>query len=153
MASGRGIGRLAARLKRRREAAKLSSRTAAAILVITLFVMAVVCWPFVKCHMQAVAVLDLVANQPVPGLLQKIVSEPIETQELTIATSQGDVKARLYVPVKHKDAPALVVLHGVHHLGMNEPRLVAFASAMASCGLRVLTPFGCRGRMAGDPWV
>jgi len=140
MAKDRGIGRLADRLRRRREAAKLSSRTAAAIIVITLFVMAVVCWPFVKCHLQAVAVLDLVANQPVPSLLQKIVSEPIETQELTIATSQGDVKARLYVPVAHRNAPALVVLHGVHHLGMNEPRLVAFASAMASCGLRVLTP-------------
>jgi pimeloyl-ACP methyl ester carboxylesterase len=34
----------------------------------------------------------------------------------------------------------MVVLHGVHHLGMNEPRLIAFARAMASCGLRVLTP-------------
>jgi pimeloyl-ACP methyl ester carboxylesterase len=32
------------------------------------------------------------------------------------------------------------VLHGVHHLGIDEPRLVSFAAAMASCGLRVLTP-------------
>jgi pimeloyl-ACP methyl ester carboxylesterase len=28
----------------------------------------------------------------------------------------------------------------VHHLGIDEPRLVAFASAMAGCGIRVLTP-------------
>ena len=33
-----------------------------------------------------------------------------------------------------------MVLHGVHHLGIDEPRLVNFATAMASCGLRVLTP-------------
>lgn len=29
---------------------------------------------------------------------------------------------------------------GIHYLGMNEPRLVAFAHSMAACGLRVLTP-------------
>ena len=34
----------------------------------------------------------------------------------------------------------MVVLHGVHHLGMDEPRLIAFAAGIASCGLRVLTP-------------
>ena len=32
------------------------------------------------------------------------------------------------------------MLHGVHHLGIDEPRLEAFATAMASCGIRVLTP-------------
>ncbi len=135
-----GVRRVAARLRARREAAGISSRVAASIIVLTLLVMAVSLVPFVKCHLQAVAVLDLVANQPVPKVLQKIVSEPITTQELTIATSQGVIRARLYVPEKHPAAPALVVLHGVHHLGMNEPRLIAFASAMSSCGLRVLTP-------------
>jgi pimeloyl-ACP methyl ester carboxylesterase len=33
-----------------------------------------------------------------------------------------------------------MVLHGVHHLGIDDPRLTNFATAMASCGLRVLTP-------------
>ena len=132
-----GVRGLAARMRRRREIAKPQSRTAAAVIVLMLAVFA---WPFVKCHLQAVAVLDLVANQPVPSLLRATVMEPVTTQELTINTSQGAVKARLYVPVGRPNAPALVVLHGVHHLGMNEPRLIAFASAMASCGLRVLTP-------------
>ena len=36
--------------------------------------------------------------------------------------------------------PAMVIFHGVHHLGIDEPRLMGFASAMASCGIRVLTP-------------
>jgi acetyl esterase/lipase len=140
MAGSGGVAGLAARLRRRREAAGVSSRVAASIIVGVLVVLTACCWPFVKCHLQAVAVLDLVANQPVPGVLREIVAEPIAARELTIATSQGAVRARLYVPVRHPDAPALVVLHGVHHLGMDEPRLVAFASAMASCGLRVLTP-------------
>jgi len=135
-----GIARIAAGIRRRREAAGISSRVAIAIYAAVVLAIAAVCWPFAKCHMQAVAVLDLVANQPVPGLLQKIVSEPIATQDLTLSTTQGPVRARMYTPVHHPNAPALVVLHGVHHLGMDEPRLIAFASAMASCGLRVLTP-------------
>jgi len=137
---GRGIARIAAGIRRQREAAGISSRVAVAIYAAALIGLAALCGPFVKCHLQAIALLDLVANQPVPALLQKIVSEPITTQDLTLNTTQGAITARMYTPVGHPQAPALVVLHGVHHLGMNEPRLIAFASAMASCGLRVLTP-------------
>ena len=135
-----GVRHLASRLRRRREAAKLPSRIAAEIILLILVLLAAFVWPFIKCHLQAVAVLDLVANQPVPTLLRKIVAEPVTTRDLTIATSQGPIRARLYTPDHHPNAPALVVLHGVHHLGMDEPRLIAFASAMSACGLRVLTP-------------
>ena len=135
-----GVRTLATRLRRRREAAKLPSRIAAEIILLILVLLAAFVWPFIKCHLQAVAVLDLVANQPVPTLLRKIVAEPVTTRDLTIATSQGPIRARLYTPDHHPNAPALVVLHGVHHLGMDEPRLIAFASAMSACGLRVLTP-------------
>jgi len=38
------------------------------------------------------------------------------------------------------NAPAMMIFHGVHHLGIDEPRLMGFAKAMASCGIRVLTP-------------
>ena len=34
----------------------------------------------------------------------------------------------------------MVIFHGVHHLGIEEPRLMGFATAMAGCGIRVLTP-------------
>jgi len=50
------------------------------------------------------------------------------------------VRARLYLPVNRSHAPALVIFHGVHHLGIDEPRLMGFAAAMASCGIAVLTP-------------
>jgi acetyl esterase/lipase len=59
---------------------------------------------------------------------------------MKIMTSHGPVRARMYTPRRHPDAPVLLLLHGVHHLGMDEPRLVTFASAMAACGMRVLTP-------------
>lgn len=50
------------------------------------------------------------------------------------------ISARVYIPRNHSDAPGIVIVPGIHYLGMNEPRLVAFANSMAGCGLRVLTP-------------
>lgn len=100
-------------------------------------------WPFVKDHLQAIAVLREVASQPVPWAARAF-TVPVTTQDLhfTIEAPGGEqtVRARLYTPQNRQNAPAMVIFHGVHHLGIDEPRLVGFASAMASCGIRVLTP-------------
>jgi pimeloyl-ACP methyl ester carboxylesterase len=114
--------------------------------VVSAVVLGMVAWPFTKAHLQAVAVLRLVGGQPVPWVITKFVTEPVRTEEVSLATEAGLVRGRIYLPMRGRDAsqanglPGLVVLHGVHHLGIDEPRLVAFAAAMASCGLRVLTP-------------
>jgi pimeloyl-ACP methyl ester carboxylesterase len=112
----------------------------AALLVGFAVVLAAVAWPFTKAHMQAVAVLRLVSGQPVPWIITKMVAEPVRTEDVQFTTAAGVVRGRLYLPEGHPNAPGLVVLHGVHHLGIEEPRLVSFARAMASCGVRVLTP-------------
>ena len=110
------------------------------LLIAGVLILGITAWPFTKAHLQAMAVLQLVSGQPVPRPIAFTVSEPVLSQDLTIPTPEGPIRARLYTPSKHPNAPALVVLHGVHHLGMDEPRLMSFATAMASCGLRVLTP-------------
>ena len=56
------------------------------------------------------------------------------------AGSSSLVRARLYSPVGVKVPGGMVVVHGIHHLGMDEPRLVSFARAVAASGLTVLTP-------------
>jgi len=51
----------------------------------------------------------------------------------------GGVSARLYTPrggAKH----GVVLVHGVHHLGIEEPRLERFARALAGAGVVVMTP-------------
>jgi dienelactone hydrolase len=50
------------------------------------------------------------------------------------------VRARLYFPRDVAHPGGMVVVHGIHHLGMDEPRLVNFARAAAGSGLAVLTP-------------
>jgi len=140
---------LARTVHRLRESRQLVRRTGAhlhdrlafyALLAAGLVVFGIAVWPFTKAHLQAIAILQLVSGQPVPVGVKQVVSDPIATQDITLQLESGVLRARLYLPVDKPHAPALIVLHGVHHLGIDEPRLQSFASAMASCGIQVLTP-------------
>ena len=115
-------------------------RSLVALTVGLLIAIGALAWPFTKAHLQAVAILQLVSGQKVPWIIGKLVTLPVRAEEVNFATEAGVVRGRLYLPDRQPDAPGLVVLHGVHHLGIDEPRLVNFARAMASCGLQVLTP-------------
>lgn len=94
-------------------------------------------WPIVHAHLQSVALLDIVSGEKLPWLLQKTASGPVTTQNITLP---GNIRARIYTPDDHPNAPGVVIFHGVHHLGIDEPRLMSFAQALSACGLRVLTP-------------
>ena len=149
---GRGAGRVAASLRRARQA--VAARTFYSILAAAIVVFCVSAWPFTRAHLQAVALLRQVAGQPVPWLVGKLTSAPVATQDFSFmveaASGQQQVRARLYLPKTwlpktrlpgtQPQPPSLIVLHGVHRLGIDEPRLMGFAAAMASCGIRVLTP-------------
>jgi dienelactone hydrolase len=74
------------------------------------------------------------------GLLVRLEGHAVDTQELTLATTHGPVRARLYAPRGVARTPGMVLVHGIHHLGIDEPRLENFARAAASDGFSVLTP-------------
>jgi dienelactone hydrolase len=120
--------------------AGLRKKRFAALVFASMMAAGAMAWPFTRAHLQSVVILRLVSGQKVPSSISRLVTEPIQTEDLDFATDAGTVRGRLYLPQRHPNAPGLVVLHGVHHLGIDEPRLVGFARAMASCGLRVLTP-------------
>src|SRR5580658_7747787 len=57
-----------------------------------------------------------------------------------IVRAVGDpIRARLYLP-RGASQGAMVLVPGVHHLGIDEPRLVHFARAVSASGVVVLTP-------------
>jgi acetyl esterase/lipase len=93
--------------------------------------------------LQAVAVMREVSGQPVPWVAREL-TVPVTTEDFSFpietATGRQQVRARMYTPQGKPHAPAMVIFHGVHHLGIDEPRMMGFAAAMASCGIRVLTP-------------
>jgi len=109
---------------------------ASAVLLVTAALAAFHGWDYFR----AATLLLRIQNPQNPGTLSKITATPF-TEELTeVPTPSGPIRARSYVPSASPHAPGMVILHGVHHLGIDEPRLVAFARAVAASGIRVLTP-------------
>ncbi len=84
-------------------------------------------------HVRAAALLarfeDTKAAQPV--LDESLVSVP---------APRGPVRARLFRPPGRPDAPGVVLVHGVHYKGIDEPRLLRFARSIADAGVTVLAP-------------
>jgi pimeloyl-ACP methyl ester carboxylesterase len=79
-------------------------------------------------------------NPNASGPLVRLESHALDIQELTLSTTQGPVRAKLFTPRGIAHPPGMVLVHGIHHLGIDEPRLMNFARAAASDGFSVLTP-------------
>jgi pimeloyl-ACP methyl ester carboxylesterase len=91
-------------------------------------------------ELRSAAFLIRFLNPKANGLLVRLEAHQFDTHDVTISTSQGPVRARLYVPRGAAHSPGMVLVHGIHHLGIDEPRLVNFARAAANNGFSVLTP-------------
>ena len=86
------------------------------------------------------AVLIHFLNPRASGLFLRWETYPVVTQDVVLPLAQGSVRARLYMPGGVAHPPGMVVVHGIHHLGIDEPRLASFAGAAAGSGFAVLTP-------------
>lgn len=67
----------------------------------------------------------------------------VETLEIAgeVSGAGGTVRARVYLPIGGVERPrGMVLAHGVHWLGIDEPRLVGLARAFARAGVTVVTP-------------
>ncbi len=91
-------------------------------------------------HLAAAALLVRFADPEAQGTLAGYERHEVDAADTRLAAPSGEVRARIYTPRGVDDAPGMVVVHGVHRLGIDEPRLVAFARAIASSGVTVLTP-------------
>jgi dienelactone hydrolase len=91
-------------------------------------------------YLDAGSVLLRVADPKDEGALARHETNPVETYLTTFSTPVRPVHARFYIPVGVDNPTAMVVLHGVHHLGIEEPRLMNFSRALASHGVLVMTP-------------
>jgi dienelactone hydrolase len=105
-----------------------------------LLTLTVLLWRPAAAHFRAAGLLMRIQNPGHPGWLAEKAAFKITESASDVATPSGPVQARLYVPQGVPDAPGIVIVHGVHRLGIGEPRLVALARAMAASGIRVLTP-------------
>jgi pimeloyl-ACP methyl ester carboxylesterase len=108
-----------------------------AIVLLIMVVGVAVAVPFVDDHLQAVSVMLHVMDPETKLALAKY--RQLKVREESFALPNG-TRARRYVPEHSRAKHAMVVVHGVHHLGIEEPRLIAFSRALAAQGIEVLTP-------------
>jgi acetyl esterase/lipase len=64
----------------------------------------------------------------------------VDESDTTIGSPAGPLRARVYEPRDRPAAPGVVLVHGVHRLGIEEPRLMRFSRAVAAAGVHVMTP-------------
>jgi dienelactone hydrolase len=57
----------------------------------------------------------------------------------TVPTRQGDVPAQFYRPSENARGRTLLLIPGIHSMGINEPRLAALANDLAAGGYLVMT--------------
>jgi pimeloyl-ACP methyl ester carboxylesterase len=91
-------------------------------------------------YLRAYSVLAHFADPDATGPLLRFESHVVVSQDVSVPTPNGMLPGRLYMPAGVKHPRGMVAVHGIHHLGMDEPRLVSFAKAVAGSGLAVLTP-------------
>jgi pimeloyl-ACP methyl ester carboxylesterase len=98
------------------------------------FVLGALAWSPVRRLAAAVQVLTALSAPGHPG-----VPADQSTTDLVLSGAGAPVPARLYEP-RGPIHRCVVVGHGVHYLGIDEPRLQRFSRALASAGVLVLTP-------------
>src|SRR3954469_6376706 len=91
-------------------------------------------------HLRAASLLLRIQNPNEHTRLARYHAYAITETASELSTPRGTIRARFYTPAGVTNAPGMVVVHGVHHLGVDEPRLMAFSRALAQSGIQVFTP-------------
>jgi pimeloyl-ACP methyl ester carboxylesterase len=74
------------------------------------------------------------------GFAAGFANHPFKEEDGSVQTPRGLLRYRLYIPQNVQNPGGVVLLHGVHHLGIEDPRLWNLARALASAGVEVMTP-------------
>ncbi len=91
-------------------------------------------------YLRAAGLLLRIEDSQHAGRIGSFHTCPVEESLTEIRTPSGPLRARRYMPKGLANPPGMLIVHGVHHLGIDDPRLVAFARAMSAGGIQVLTP-------------
>jgi pimeloyl-ACP methyl ester carboxylesterase len=91
-------------------------------------------------ELRSYALLTHFVDPQANGPLLRFETNAVSTEDVLVETNEGSVSGRLYLPAGIAKPRGIVVLPGVHHLGIYDPRFVNFSYALAGSGFAVLTP-------------
>ena len=108
--------------------------------IVVFLVLLFIAFLWIDPYLNAASILMRVADPSATGVLARHDENAIAITPTMIAGPAGPIRAKIYTPIRVPNPPAIVVLHGVHHLGIEEPRLVNFSKALSTHGYLVMTP-------------
>ena len=91
-------------------------------------------------HLRAMSLLLRFSSPQSHGFSASFAQHPFKEEDGSAQTPRGPLRYRMYIPQEVKDPGGVVLLHGVHHLGIEDPRMWNLARALASAGVLVMTP-------------
>ncbi len=97
-------------------------------------------YPIAQNYLRAASLLERISDPHAGGWIANYDVHPVEVHDTTFDFRGQAIPARIYLPRGIGFAPGIVVIHGMHELGINEPRLVGFARSLAASGFFVMTP-------------
>jgi len=118
---------------------RFAPRLLAWLLVILTLAM-ILLYPTLQDYLLAASLLTRIAQPNAKSWIANYSVHAVETREETFDFEGRQIPARVYVPLGAGAAPGIVAVHGMHELGINEPRLVNFARSLAASGFAVMTP-------------
>lgn len=110
------------------------------LLVALVGILALIGISRLRYELKSYALLTHFVNPQATGPLLGLETNAVTSEEVSIPTGDGTVPGRLYLPAGVAHPHGIVVLPGVHHLGINDPRFINFSRALAGSGFAVLTP-------------
>ena len=97
-------------------------------------------YPLAQDYLRAASLLQRIADPHATGWIANYDVHPVDVRDTSFDFKGTAIPARIYLPRGVGFAPGIVVVHGMHELGINEPRLVSFARSLAASGFFVMTP-------------
>ena len=77
-------------------------------------------------ELRSYALLTHFVDPQANGPLLRFETTAISTEDVSIETNDGPIPGRLYLPAGIAKPRCIVVLPGIHHLGIYDPRFVNF---------------------------
>lgn len=91
-------------------------------------------------QLRAMSMLLLFTDHNSHSLGTRFARHPVTLEDGSARTADGTLRYRLYIPGDVSNPGGVVLVPGVHHLGIEDPRLQNLARALAGTGILVMTP-------------
>lgn len=109
-------------------------------LLLLIPILFIALYPRFQDYFRALSLITRLENPHAVGWIATTDLHPVDVGDTMFEFRGRSVPARIYLPRGVGFAPGIMVVHGMHEKGINEPRLVGFARSLAATGFFVMTP-------------